>query len=95
MQKEDENIEDLIERFSYNVKRDKMENMDEDTLKSLLLKSIRDEWIDILNMMGKGDISQLSLPEKSELCIHLSRGKSRVGKSSRDPVISRINKSTT
>ena len=39
-----------------------MENLDEDTLKYLPLKAIRDEWIDILNMMGKGDIYQLSLP---------------------------------
>ena len=70
-----------------------MENLDQDTLKALLLKSIRDEWIDILNMMGKGDISLLSLPEISKLCIHLSRGKSRSGKSSRDPFLSRINKS--
>ena len=53
MQKEDENLEDLIERLSYNLKRAKMENLDENTLKSLLLKSIKEKWIIILNMMGK------------------------------------------
>ena len=42
MQREDENLEDLIERFNYNIKRAKMENLDQDTLKSLLLKAIRD-----------------------------------------------------
>ena len=63
MQKEDENLEDLVERFNYNIKRAKMKNLVQDTLKALLLKTIRDEWIDILNMMGKGDISQLSLPD--------------------------------
>ena len=57
MQREDENLEDLIERFNYNLKRTKMNNLDEETLKAPLLKAIRDEWIDILNMMGKGDIS--------------------------------------
>ena len=57
IQREDENLEDLIERFNYNLKRAKMDNLDEYTLKALLLKSIRDERIDILNMMGKGDIS--------------------------------------
>ncbi len=61
MQKEDENLEDLLERFQYNLKRAKMNNLYEKTLKSLLLKAIRDEWIDILNMMGKGDICQLPL----------------------------------
>ena len=49
MQKEDENIEDLVERFAYNLKIDEMHNLDDETLKALLLKSIRDEWIDILN----------------------------------------------
>ena len=56
MQRGDENLEDLIERLNYNIKISKMESLDQDTLKSLLLKSIRDEWIYILNMMEKGDI---------------------------------------
>ena len=47
---------DLIERFNYNIKMAKMENLDQDTLKALLLKSIRDEWIYIINIMGKRDI---------------------------------------
>ena len=80
MQKEDENLEDLLERFQYNLKREKMRNLDEETLKALLLKAIRDEWIDILNMMRKGDISQLPLRDIAELCVHLSRGKSKTGK---------------
>lgn len=66
MQREDENLEDLIERFNYNLKRAKMDNLDEDTLNALLLKAIRDEWIDILNMMGKGDIYQLPLNDIGE-----------------------------
>ena len=66
LQKEDENLEDLLERFNYNIKRAKMENLDKDTLKALLLNKIRDEWLDIRNMMGKGDISQLTLPEIAE-----------------------------
>lgn len=46
-----------------------MDNLDEETLKALLLKAIKDEWIDLLNLIGKGDISQLPL------CLHISRGK--------------------
>jgi len=57
MQKEDENLEDFIERFSYNVKSDKMHELDEENLKALLLKSIRDECTDLVNLMDKGDIS--------------------------------------
>ena len=51
--KDDENLEDLVERFSYNIKRSKMHNLGLDILKTLLLKAIRDEWIDILNLVGK------------------------------------------
>ena len=70
-----------------------MNNVDEETLKALLLKSIRDEWIDILNMTGKGDISQLPLSDIAELCVHLSRGKSKIGKGLREPSLVRANKS--
>ena len=95
MQKEDENLEDLLERFQYNLKRAKLSNLDDETLKALILKAIRDEWIDILNMMGKGDISQLPLRDITELCVHLSRGKSKTGKGPRDPSLIRANKSAT
>jgi len=95
VQREDENLEDLLERFQYNLKRAKMSNLDEETLKALLLKAIRDELIDILNMMGKGDISQLPLHDIAELCVHLSRGKSKTRKGPRDPSLIRANKSTT
>lgn len=95
MQKEYKNIEDFIEIFAYNAKRAKMHALYEETLKALLLKSIRDEWIDLLNLMGKGDISLLSFGDICDLCIHISRGKERTRKSPRDLVISRINKSAT
>jgi len=71
-----------------------MHEVYEETLKALLLKSIKDEWIDLLNLMGKGDISQLSFGDICELCIHISRGKARTGKNPRDALMSRINKST-
>ena len=77
MQKANENLEDLLERFNYDIKKEEMENLGQDTLKELLLKTNRDEWIDILNMMGKGDISQLPFPDIGELCINLSRGNQR------------------
>jgi len=58
-QKEYENIEELVERFIYNLKREEMDNVDEEILKGLLLKAIRDEWINLVNLIGKGDICQL------------------------------------
>eukprot|EP00253_Pinus_taeda_P006459 PITA_06459 len=95
VQKEDENLEDLLERFQYNLKRAKMSNLDEKTLKAILLKAIRDEWIDILNMMGIGDISQFPLHDIAELCVHLSRGRSKTGKGARDLSLIRANKYAT
>ena len=77
VQKEDENLEDFVERFVYNIKREKMNNLDEETLKALLLKSIKDEGIYILNLMGKGDISQSPFADICALCVHISRGKAR------------------
>lgn len=70
-QKEDENLEDLVERFVYNVKREKMDNLDEETLKALLLRAIKDEWIDLLNLTGKGNISQLPFAHICDLCVHI------------------------
>ena len=55
-QEEDESLEDLIERFMYNVKREKLHHLGFDTLKTLLHRKFRDEWIDLLNLMSKGDV---------------------------------------
>lgn len=53
VEREDENLEYLVEIFSYNIKRDKIHNLDEEILKTLLIKAIRCEWIDLLNLRTK------------------------------------------
>ena len=58
--KDNESLEDLIDRFMFNVKREKLHHLGFDTLKTLLLITIRDEWIDLLNLMSTGDVYQLS-----------------------------------
>lgn len=83
---------DLVEIFTYNVKRAILHDLGFDTLKTLLLKSIRDECIYLINMMGKGDVSQLSFQDIFLLCKHISRGKSKYGRSPRDPLILRVSK---
>ena len=80
-QLEDESLEDLIERFMYNVKRGKLHHLGSNTLKTLLLRTIRDEWIDLLDLMSRGDVYQLSFEEICETCKHISRGRARVSKS--------------
>ena len=65
-EKQDEILEDLIERFIYNVKREKLHHLVSDTLETLLLRTIRDEWIDLLDLMSRGDVYQLSFEELCE-----------------------------
>jgi len=79
--KEDESLEDLIERFMYNVKREKLHHLGSDTLKTLLLRTIRDEWIHLPDLTSRGDVYQLSFEEICETSKHISRGRERVGKS--------------
>ena len=62
-QREYQSLEDLIERFMYNVKRVNLHHSRSDTLKTLLLRTIRDGWIDLLNIMSRGDVCQLSFEE--------------------------------
>ena len=80
-QKEDEILEDLIERFMYNVKREKLHHLGSDTLKTLLLRTIRDDWIDLLDLMSRGDVYQLSFEEICETCKHILRGREKLSKS--------------
>ena len=80
-QREDDSLHDLIKRLIYNVKREKLHCLGSDTLKTLLLRTIRDESIDLLDLMSRGDVYQLSFGEICETCKHISKGKARVGKS--------------
>ena len=56
-QREDESLEDLVDRFIYNVKRTKSHDLGLKKVKKFLLKATRDEWIVTFNQMGKGDVS--------------------------------------
>jgi hypothetical protein len=67
-QREDEILEDYVERFQHNLQRFKQNKLDLDTLWIILLRGIRDECINLLNLMGTGDVSQLSYNDICELC---------------------------
>jgi len=59
-QKEYESLEDLLEIFMYNFKREKLHRLGFNSVKTLLLRTIRDEWIDLLDLMSRGNIYKLS-----------------------------------
>ena len=51
--KEDESLEDFVERLEYNVQRSGHPNLDPDILKTIFLRGIKDEHLDMLNLLGK------------------------------------------
>ena len=77
VQKDDESLEDFVERLLYNVQRARQTNMGLYVLKIILLRVIRDDFLDMLNLLGKGDISKESFEKIVELCKMYSRGSSR------------------
>ena len=90
-QLEDETLEDYLERFLYNYQKFK-QRLNDNTMKTIFLKGIQDEYIDILNLMGSGDISILPFNDIGILCRKYSRSKAKHGKSVRD---TRVNKSAS
>jgi len=91
-QKYDECLEYFVERFTYSIKRSKLHDLELDTLKSLLLKVIRDERINLLNLMRKRDVSQFPFQDICELCKNISRGKTKYGRYPQDPIMERVSK---
>ena len=77
IQKDDESLEDFVKRILNNVQRDGQTNMGLYVLKIILLCGIRDDFLDILNLLEKGDISKQSFEKIIELCKRYSRGSSR------------------
>ena len=76
-QKEEESLEDFVERMEYNVQRSRNPDLDLDILKTILLRGIKDEHLDKLNLMGKGDISKERYQDILTLCRRSSQGSSR------------------
>jgi len=76
-QKEDENLEDYVEQFQYNLQRSSHNTLGSDILKTILIRGMQDEWLDMLNLMGKGDIYKESYDKICDLCIRCSRGMPR------------------
>eukprot|EP00253_Pinus_taeda_P033242 PITA_33242 len=79
-QQEDENLEEYLERFAYNLQKSKHRSMTLDLIRTIFLKGIREEYLDDLNLMGKGDISTLPFEEIADLCEKYSRSKAKIGK---------------
>ena len=80
VQRDDESLKDFVERILYNMQRAIQTNMGLDVLKIILLHGIREDFLDMLNLLRKGDISKESFEKIIELCKRYSRGSSRNNK---------------
>ena len=90
-QHEDENLEDYLEIFLYNLQKSKQSSLNSYTISTIFLKGVRDDYINVLNFMGAADISFLPFDQISELCRKYSRGKAKTRKDSRD-FLSKVSK---
>ena len=79
-QGEEETLENYVERFQYNIQRSKLRQLGKYTIKNYLLKGIRNQYLEILSLMGTGDVFQLSYDNVCELCRRYSRGKFKISK---------------
>ena len=78
-QQEDESLEDYVERFVYNLQKNR-NVLNLPTIRTIFLKGILEENIDILNLMAHGDVSYKSFEDIVELCKKYSRSKAKTRK---------------
>ena len=69
MQKEDKNMEDRVEWFKYILQRSGHSNLHKDILKIILLRAFWEDSLELLNIVGKGDISKEDFDTIYEMCI--------------------------
>jgi len=75
-----ETLEEYVEQLQYNLQRSPYATLPfpDNVLKTTLIKGMKDQWIETLNIMGKGDIYQEDYANIINLCIRCSRGSTRL-----------------
>ena len=68
VQKYDESLEEFVEIIMYNVLKSGHTTIGRDVLKIILLDGIREYFLDMLNLLGKGDISREPFNHIVNLC---------------------------
>jgi hypothetical protein len=82
---EDDSLKDYMEQFAYTSHKSKYDDLPDDAVMTLFLKSILEEYLETLNMMASSDISHKPFTEICEMCRNYSRSRAKTGKSVRDP----------
>jgi hypothetical protein len=65
--KENESLEEYVERFQYNLQISPYGMLPGEVLKETLIKGMKDEWVETLNLMGKGSSSYCALGSLEEV----------------------------
>jgi hypothetical protein len=93
-QSEEESLEDYLERFLYNYQKTKKFSLDTTTVRTTFLKGVRDDCIEVLNLMSYGEVYQNPFADIVEYCKIYSCSQAKTKKSIRDPT-NRIAKPTS
>ena len=72
--RDNETLEEYVEIFQYNLQRSPYTMLSKDVLKAIMLKGMKEEWVEMLNIIGKGDSYQEEYDEIISLCIRCSQG---------------------
>ena len=75
-----ETLEEYVERFQYNLQKSPYASLPlpDNVLKTALIRGMKEQWIETLNIMGKGDTYQENFADIIDLCIRSSRGSTRI-----------------
>ena len=69
-----------MERFVYKLQKSRQNALNSAAIRTVFLKGVIEDYIDVLNIIEAGDISQKPFDQIIELCRKYSRSKSKVGK---------------
>ena len=83
-QQDDENREDYVERFVYNLQKSRKNALDPNAIRTIFQKGVLEDYIYMLNLMAVGDISQKPFEQIIELCRKYSLSKSKAWKGIRE-----------
>jgi hypothetical protein len=86
-QGEDESLEDYVEIFHFSYKRSTNCTIDKDSLKIVLLRGVRDDYMEALNLITFRDISKCTYDEIRNVCKNYSRDSTKKGKGIRGTVV--------
>ena len=78
--KPNETLEEYVERLQYNLQRSPYASLPlpDNVIKTSLIRGMKEQWIETLNIMGKGDIYQENFAGIIDLCIGSLRGSTRL-----------------